>query len=169
MTCPPYIRSLFHDLWTFTLIRQDSECFRSVYEDLFYLYGVDFIISGHVHAYERTHPMYKYELDNCGPVWLTIGDGGNVEGPYRNFVDEINPATNKTYCEGMKSHGNHPNEAVAKGTSWPPFIQEMVRPRAGCCGQSVTLTICPSSCCPNSLDHLCTYCRPHPGMSPRRA
>lgn len=23
----------------------------------------------------------------CGPIYVTIGDGGNVEGPYRNYVD----------------------------------------------------------------------------------
>jgi hypothetical protein len=38
------------------------------------------VLSGHVHAYERTHPMYKYKLDTCGPVYLSIGDGGNIEG-----------------------------------------------------------------------------------------
>ena len=27
--------------------------------------------------------MYKYSKDSCGPTYLTIGDGGNVEGPYR--------------------------------------------------------------------------------------
>jgi hypothetical protein len=33
--------------------------------------------------YERTHPVYNYELDNCGAMYITIGDGGNIEGPYR--------------------------------------------------------------------------------------
>ena len=28
----------------------------------------------------------RYQLDTCGPMYLTVGDGGNVEGPYRNFV-----------------------------------------------------------------------------------
>ena len=46
-------------------------------------YGVDLVLNGHVHAYERTHPMYKYKPDTCGPIYITIGDGGNVEGPYR--------------------------------------------------------------------------------------
>ena len=34
-------------------------CFMSVWEDVFYTYGVDLVLNGHVHAYERTHPMYK--------------------------------------------------------------------------------------------------------------
>ena len=36
--------------------------------------------AGHVHAYERTHPVYDYNLDPCGAVHITIGDGGNSEG-----------------------------------------------------------------------------------------
>ena len=40
--------------------------------------------------------MNDYKLDTCGPMYITIGDGGNIEGPYRNYVDEINPATNAT-------------------------------------------------------------------------
>ena len=79
-----------------------------------------------VHAYERTHPMYNYKPDPCGPVYITVGDGGNVatapvqaadrvhrsgasedlrgpfpkEGPYRNFMDEIVPnSTGVTYCQ----------------------------------------------------------------------
>ena len=53
----------------------------SFYEPLFYQNRVDFVVNGHVHAYERTHPMFNYQKDNCGPVYLTVGDGGNVEGP----------------------------------------------------------------------------------------
>lgn len=26
-----------------------------------YAAGVDLVLSGHVHAYERTHPTYKYQ------------------------------------------------------------------------------------------------------------
>ena len=44
--------------------------------------------------------MYNYQKDSCGPVYLTMGDGGNVEGPYRNFVDDLVPGTtNLTYCQ----------------------------------------------------------------------
>ena len=58
---------------------KEMECFMSFYEPLFYQYRVDFVLNGHVHAYERTHPMYNYTVDQCGPVYLTMGDGGNVE------------------------------------------------------------------------------------------
>ena len=35
--------------------------------------------AGHVHAYERTAPVYDYLVDPCGAVHITIGDGGNSE------------------------------------------------------------------------------------------
>jgi hypothetical protein len=31
--------------------------------------------------------MYNYTQDSCAPIWVTIGDVGNIEGPLRNFVD----------------------------------------------------------------------------------
>ena len=54
--------------------------------------------AGHVHAYERTHPMYNYALHPFGPVYITVGDGGNIEGPYRSFVDDVySPGV--TFCQ----------------------------------------------------------------------
>lgn len=32
-----------------------------------------------VHAYERTNRVYNYNLHPCGPVYITVGDGGNIE------------------------------------------------------------------------------------------
>jgi hypothetical protein len=34
-------------------------------------YGVDLVLNGHVHAYERSKPVYNYTLDPCGPVHVT--------------------------------------------------------------------------------------------------
>ena len=36
-------------------------------------------LAGHVHAYERSNPVYDYQLDDCGATHVTIGDGGNIE------------------------------------------------------------------------------------------
>lgn len=45
----------------------------------------------------------------------------------RNFVDEIDPATNKTYCEGMTYGGMTPNQIQANGgTAWGPSYQLQV-------------------------------------------
>lgn len=32
-----------------------------------------------VHAYERSNRVYNYLLDPCGPIYITVGDGGNRE------------------------------------------------------------------------------------------
>ena len=51
------------------------------YEPLFNQYGVDILIHGHVHSYERTNPVIQYMADasGCAPTYVTIGDGGNLE------------------------------------------------------------------------------------------
>lgn len=32
-----------------------------------------------MHAYERMNRVFNYTLDSCGPVYITVGDGGNIE------------------------------------------------------------------------------------------
>ena len=45
-------------------------------------------------------------------------DGGNIEGPYRSFVDDIYPGTNITYCEQAWASKNFaPNATPAGGFS----------------------------------------------------
>ncbi|CAE7301095.1 PAP18 [Symbiodinium microadriaticum] len=68
---------------------KEGELFRRAMEPLLYQWGVDIVLSGHLHAYERTAPMYNFQPDECGMVHLILGDGGNYEGeatPWR--VDE---------------------------------------------------------------------------------
>ena len=36
-----------------------------------------------ISADERTAPVYNYQVDSCGPVHLTMGDGGNIEKLYK--------------------------------------------------------------------------------------
>ena len=40
-------------------------------EDVLYHAGVDLVISGHVHAYERSYPVYK-QAESVRPVYLTV-------------------------------------------------------------------------------------------------
>jgi acid phosphatase type 7 len=49
---------------------------RLAMEPLLYSYGVDVVLAGHVHAYERTAAVYQEELDDCGMTYLVLGDGG---------------------------------------------------------------------------------------------
>ncbi|KAL4432463.1 hypothetical protein ABPG77_001762 [Micractinium sp. CCAP 211/92] len=72
-----------------------NEAMRTIYEPLFLHYGVDLVLSGHVHSYERTKPVYNYTVDECGPVHLIVGDGGNVEGMAAEFIDVAQP----DYCK----------------------------------------------------------------------
>eukprot|EP01041_Mallomonas_annulata_P004203 gene4203-8363_t len=61
---------------------KESESMRTDMEELLYTFGVDVVLAGHVHVYERTHPVYKEALDVCGPTYFTVGDGGNYEYTY---------------------------------------------------------------------------------------
>ena len=58
----------------------DGFALQAVFEDVFYGAGVDFVFSGHVHAYERSCRVYKNACNSEGPYYITIGDGGNREG-----------------------------------------------------------------------------------------
>jgi acid phosphatase type 7 len=59
----------------------EADQFKTIYEDLLYQNKVDLVINGHVHAYERTKPVYHYYVhDDFPTVYITIGDGGNQEG-----------------------------------------------------------------------------------------
>jgi hypothetical protein len=53
---------------------------RAAMESLMLKYEVDVVFNGHVHAYERTHPVVDEKVDcKKGINYVTIGDGGNRE------------------------------------------------------------------------------------------
>jgi acid phosphatase type 7 len=52
---------------------------------IFHQYKVDVVFSGHVHAYERCTRIYKGKVDNSGPLYFTVGTGGNHEGLYDSW------------------------------------------------------------------------------------
>lgn len=67
-------------------------------EDLLYQHRVDAVfagtpsihdtisILGHVHAYERTHPVYQGEMNAQAPHYIVVGDAGNREGLAKEFL-----------------------------------------------------------------------------------
>lgn len=59
----------------------EAELMRLSYEPLFLEHGVDVVLSGHVHSYERSSAggVYDAASNVCGPVYLNLGDGGNRE------------------------------------------------------------------------------------------
>ncbi len=46
---------------------------RIAMEPLTHAAGVDVFFYGHVHAYERSTPVYNYTVDPCSAVHITIG------------------------------------------------------------------------------------------------
>ncbi|KAJ3696101.1 hypothetical protein LUZ60_001478 [Juncus effusus] len=76
----------------------EGESMRVMFESWFVQYKVDVVFSGHVHAYERSHrisnTMYNIVNGKCtpvknqqAPVYITIGDGGNIEGLANNMTE----------------------------------------------------------------------------------
>ena len=96
----PWLVVVFHapPYHTYYTHYKEMDCFLSLYENMFVTNRVDFVINGHVHAYERTHPVANYNRNPCGPVYVVVGDGGNIEGPYRNFADDFVPGTSTSFC-----------------------------------------------------------------------
>ncbi len=58
-----------------------------------------------VHAYERCNRVYNYTLDASGPVYITVGDGGNIEQIQISHADDVgqcpSPDANKPEYGGI--------------------------------------------------------------------
>ncbi|URD86195.1 Purple acid phosphatase [Musa troglodytarum] len=89
-TVTPWLIATWHPPWysTYKAHYREAECMRVEMEELLYCYGVDIVFNGHVHAYERSNRVYNYSLDPCGPVYITVGDGGNREKMAVNHADD---------------------------------------------------------------------------------
>uniref|UniRef100_A0A4W5LUT3 Acid phosphatase n=1 Tax=Hucho hucho TaxID=62062 RepID=A0A4W5LUT3_9TELE len=57
------------------------------FEDVYAKHGVDAVIAGHVHAYERTAPLYKNKITEGAPIYVTVGTGGH--GLYQGAIKPI--------------------------------------------------------------------------------
>ena len=76
--------------------------------------------TGHVHAYERTFPVHNYAVDPCGVRYLTVGDGGNIEGLYKTFAAQ--PGTCAcTSVQSAVSANNCP--CLAANPSFQPAVR----------------------------------------------
>jgi hypothetical protein len=81
MHCPWYNSNLAHTSEQQAVLMRDSM------EPLLYKHQVNMVIAGHVHAYERSWPVYKNETVSDGIVYIVIGDGGNREGHASTYSD----------------------------------------------------------------------------------
>ena len=85
----PWLIVLMHAPWytSYATHYREVECMRASLEPLLAEAGVDMVFSGHVHAYERTFRVLDHSPNPCGPVHVTVGDGGNAERLYTTFAD----------------------------------------------------------------------------------
>ena len=86
----PWLAVIMHCPWynTNTAHQQEEQTLdmkRSM-ESLFYQYSVNIAFQGHVHAYERSFPVFEGNVDSKGTIYITIGDGGNKEGHAEDYV-----------------------------------------------------------------------------------
>lgn len=84
----PWIFAVLHAPWYNSNEAHQHEGWpmRAAMEDALYRAGVSAVFAGHVHAYERVHPVYKGALDPRGPAYINVGDGGNREGLATSYV-----------------------------------------------------------------------------------
>ncbi|XP_022769089.1 purple acid phosphatase-like isoform X4 [Durio zibethinus] len=106
MHCPFYSSYVHHYM--------EGESMRVMYEPWFVEYMVDVVFAGHVHAYERSERISNiaYNVvnglctpirDPSAPVYITIGDGGNLEGLVTEMT-EPQPSYS-AYREASFGHG----------------------------------------------------------------
>ncbi|KAK2995586.1 hypothetical protein RJ640_000062 [Escallonia rubra] len=83
----PWIVVILHAPWynSNSAHRGEGESMRKAMEEMLYKARVDLVFAGHVHAYERFTRVYNNGADPCGPIYMTIGDGGNREGLAMTF------------------------------------------------------------------------------------
>ncbi|XP_052173357.1 purple acid phosphatase 22-like [Diospyros lotus] len=101
----PWLIVVLHAPWYNTNVahKGEGESMRNAMEELLYKERVDVVFAGHVHAYERFARIYDKEEDPCGPLYVTIGDGGNREGLALMF-EKPSPAMS-IYREPSFGHG----------------------------------------------------------------
>ncbi|KAL3539008.1 hypothetical protein ACH5RR_002374 [Cinchona calisaya] len=96
----PWLIVLMHSPWynSYNYHYMEGESMRVMYEPWFVKNKVDLVFAGHVHAYERSERISNvaYNVvnglcspvsDSSAPVYITIGDGGNLEGLATNMTE----------------------------------------------------------------------------------
>lgn len=82
MHCPWYNSNSAHQA------EKQAELMKASMEPLFKKHKVNIVIAGHVHAYERSYPVYQNNVEDDGIVYITIGDGGNYEGHASTYLEQ---------------------------------------------------------------------------------
>ncbi|TMW56384.1 hypothetical protein Poli38472_006394 [Pythium oligandrum] len=89
-TLTPWVVVIMHGPWynsnTAHQGREPHLRMKDDMEDLLFEHKVDLVFSGHVHAYERSFPVYKEVVRADGIVYVVLGDGGNREGLAPTYI-----------------------------------------------------------------------------------
>jgi hypothetical protein len=80
-----FVIAMWHQPWYCSNKRHEDSGWemRDEYESLLGK-RANLVVQGHVHAYQRTRPVFRGEV-GAGPVYLTVGTGGNGEGLYKGW------------------------------------------------------------------------------------
>ncbi|OLP85966.1 Purple acid phosphatase 18 [Symbiodinium microadriaticum] len=77
----PWVIVMFHTPWYNSNNAHYLEGIKHQWdmEQMLYNHGVDIVFNGHVHSYERSHPVFNFSKDECGITHIVVGDAGNYE------------------------------------------------------------------------------------------
>ncbi|CAH9095501.1 unnamed protein product [Cuscuta epithymum] len=134
-TRTPWLVALVHAPWYNSNSAHQEEyesyAMKESMEGLLFQAKTDVVFSGHVHAYERFTRVYKDKADNCGPIYITIGDGGNREGLATKYMEQpkISLFREASFGHGMLEvvnashakwtwHRNEDDEAITADSVW---------------------------------------------------
>ncbi|XP_020581260.1 purple acid phosphatase 22-like [Phalaenopsis equestris] len=103
----PWVLAIVHVPWynTNDAHQGEGEGMRKEVEKLVFDAKVDIVFAGHVHAYERFTRIYDNCYNPCGPIYITIGDGGNREGLANHFNEHHKAAHLSVFREASFGHG----------------------------------------------------------------
>ncbi|KAK3144845.1 hypothetical protein QOZ80_4AG0318590 [Eleusine coracana subsp. coracana] len=103
----PWLVVVLHAPWynTNAAHQGEGEAMRKAMERVLFEARVDVVFAGHVHAYERFTRVYDNKANPCGPVYITIGDGGNREGLAFDFQKNHKLAPLSVMREASFGHG----------------------------------------------------------------
>jgi len=109
-TATPWLLVHLHAPWYNSNSHHQNEieewAIMALFEPLLHQYGVDVIFAGHVHAYERTHPVLNGKLATSPSyIEINIGDGGNREGPALPWCEPISLFPWSAYRDAEFGHG----------------------------------------------------------------
>ncbi|XP_057850810.2 purple acid phosphatase 22 [Cryptomeria japonica] len=150
-----WVIALLHAPWynTNTAHQGEGEEMRKAMEELLYAAHVDLVFAGHVHAYERFTRVYDNKADACGPIHITIGDGGNREGLASKFKtpkSELSLFREASYGHGELQifnathaywswHRNQDDEPVISDSIWVESLSSSTN--CSCTSQQVSVSM----------------------------